>query len=295
MLHWPRADAGGATVRRTLPTMAADQGTLVRFDRAGPVVTLTLDSQHNRNALSRRLLAELHGALTGVQADPEVRVVVLTGAGRAFCSGVDLTERLHPPPGDPPATLAEVLTTIVAMPQPVIARVNGHVRAGGMGLVAACDLAVADGAATFAFTEVRVGVAPAVIAVPALRRMARRAFERYALTGDVFDAAEAAASRLLTAAVPDRTGLDTWVDAAVRSVLAASPQAVAASKGLADLTSGPWADALAAAEELSDRLFASEHAAEGMGAFLEKRPPAWVVDWAGGTWPAGSEGDGRPG
>lgn len=258
----------------------ADDGTaLAHFDRAGPVVTVTLDSPKNRNALSRRLLAELHGALTSAQSDPGVRVVVLTGAGRVFCSGVDLTERLHPPPGEPPATLAQVLTTIRAMPQPVIARVNGHVRAGGMGLVAACDLAVAAEGASFAFTEVRVGVAPAVIAVPALGRMGRRAFDRYALTGDVFGAGEAMTAGLLTAAVPDHEALDAWVRATVVSLLAAAPAAVAATKGLAVLVDRPWDEALAAAEELSDALFASEPAAEGMAAFLEKRRAAWVADW----------------
>lgn len=260
--------------------MAADAGALIRYDRNGPVVTVTLDSPKNRNALSRRLLAELHGALSGAQADPDVRVVVVTGEGPTFCSGVDLTERLHPPPGEPPATLAEVLTTIVAMPQPVIARVNGHVRAGGMGLVAACDLAGADAAASFAFSEVRVGVAPAVIAVPALRRMGRRAFDRYALTGDVFGSEDAAAAGLLTTVVPDREALDGWVDATVASLLTAAPQAVAATKGLGDLVGGSWGEALAAAEELSDGLFASDAAAEGMAAFLEKRRAAWVVDWA---------------
>lgn len=256
--------------------MVADAGTLVRCEREGPIVTVTLDSPSNRNALSRRLLADLASALGGAQADPEVRAVVLTGAGSAFCSGVDLTERLHPPPGDPPATLAEVLSAIVSMPQPVVAKVNGHVRAGGMGLVAACDLAAAVSAATFAFSEVRVGVAPAIIAVPALRRMGRRAFERYALTGDVFGAAEAAASGLLNAAVADASELDEWVGCVVASVLASSPQAVAATKGLADLVDRPWDDALAAAEELSDGLFGSDEAAEGMAAFLEKRKPCWA-------------------
>lgn len=264
---------------------AAGQGGLVHYDADGPVVTVTLDSPGNRNALSRQLLAELHRALSTAQADPDVRVVVLTGEGRTFCSGVDLTERLHPPPGEPPATLAEVLTTIVAMPQPVIARVNGHVRAGGMGLVAACDLAACDNAASFAFTEVRVGVAPAVIAVPALRRMGRRAFERYALTGDVFVGAEAVAAGLLSAAVDDRASLDAWVDATVASLLSAAPQAVAATKGLADLVDRPWDDALSAAEALSDTLFASEAAAEGMAAFLEKRQPAWRVERRSGSAP----------
>ncbi len=269
--------------------MAAGATMLVHFDRKGPVLTVTLDSPENRNALSRQLLAELHAALAGAQADPDVRAVVLTGAGRVFCSGVDLNERLHPPPGEPPATLAEVLTTIVSMPQPVIARVNGHARAGGMGLVAACDLAVAADAATFAFTEVRVGVTPAVIAVPALRRMGRRAFDRYALTGDVFSAGEAAAAGLLTTAVPDAHALDAWVDEAVSSLLAAEPRAVAATKGLADLVDRPWGEALAAAEELSDALFASDPAAEGMAAFLEKRRAAWVVEWPPGQRHTGDD------
>lgn len=253
---------------------------LVRQDRRGPVVTLTLDSPKNRNALSRTLLAELHGMLRSAQADPDVRVVVLTAEGRTFCSGVDLTERLHPPPGEAPATLADVLTTIAALPQPVIARVNGHVRAGGMGIVAACDLAVADGDGSFAFTEVRVGVAPAIIAVPALRRMHHRAFDRYALTGEVFGAADAASAGLLTAAVPDRVALDAWVDEIIGALLACAPQAVAATKGLADILDQPWGEALSAAEELSDTLFKSEPAAEGMTAFLEKRHAAWVTEWA---------------
>lgn len=252
---------------------------LVRHERRGAVVTLTLASPRNRNALSVRLLAELAQGLAEAQADPDVRVVVLTGEGRTFCSGVDLTERLHPPPGEAPATLPEVLTVLVSMPQAVVARVNGHVRAGGMGLVAACDLAVAPAAATFAFTEVRVGVAPAVIAVPALRRMGRRAFERYALTGDVFGAHEAATAGLLSAVVGDVEELDTWVDGAVGSVLRASPPAVAATKGLADLAVRSWDDAIAEAEALSERLFASPGAAEGMAAFLDKRPPSWTAAW----------------
>lgn len=265
--------------------MTDEMGLLVHDDRRGPVTTITLDSPKNRNALSRRLLAELHAALTGAQADPDVRVVVLTGAGGVFCSGVDLNERLTPPPGDPPATLAEILSALVAMPQPVIARVNGHVRAGGMGIVAACDLAVAPSDATFAFTEVRVGVAPAIIAVPALRRMHRRAFERYALTGDVFGAAEAAASGLLTEVVEGTSALDEWVSAAVTSLLAGAPQAVAATKGLADLADRSWDAALAAAEALSDTLFVAEPATEGMAAFLQKRRASWVVQWEHGGAP----------
>lgn len=257
----------------------ADGDTLVIQERNGPVVTLTLDSPKNRNALSTRLLAELAAGLAEAQADPDVRVVVLTGRGTTFCSGVDLTERLHPPAEPPSVTLADVLSTITSMPQPVVARVNGHVRAGGMGLVAACDLAAAVTEASFCFSEVRVGVAPAIIAVPALRRMGRRAFERYALTGDVFHAPAAMAAGLVHATATGLYALDSWVDGVVASLLASAPSAVAATKGLADLVTRPWDDALAAAEALSDGLFAAPPAAEGMTAFLEKRRPSWVVDW----------------
>ena len=252
---------------------------LVRWAREGPVVSLTLDSPANRNALSRQLLADLSDGLARARADHDVRVVVLTGSGSTFCSGVDLEERLHPPAGAPAASLSEVLSTIVAMPQPVVARVNGHVRAGGMGLVCASDLAVAPARATFGFTEVRVGVAPAMIAVPALRRMGRRAFDRYALTGDVFDAGEATAAGVLSAAVADSDALDAWIDSVVSSLLRCAPTAVAATKSLADLADRPWDEALDAAAGLSDRLFAEAPAAEGMAAFLEKRNPSWAVDW----------------
>jgi methylglutaconyl-CoA hydratase len=257
----------------------ATQEGLVRAERRGPVVTVTLDSPRNRNALSVRLLAELGGALRAVQADPDVRAVVLTGTGTVFCSGADLQERLHPPTGGQPVSLPEVLSCLADLPQPVVARVNGHVRAGGMGLVAACDLAVAPASATFAFTEVRVGVAPAVIAVPALRVMDRRSLARYALTGEPFGAAEAVTAGLLTATVEDET-LDRWVAGAVDGILRSSPSAVAATKALlGELAGQGWAEAMAGARALSEELFVSPAAAEGMAAFLEKRSPSWVVEW----------------
>jgi len=187
-----------------------------------------------------------------------------------------LQERRHPPHGndDEAPSLSEVFTCLVELPQPVIARVNGAVRAGGMGLVAACDLAVAPPSASFAFTEVRVGVAPSVIAVPALVVMDRRSFTRYALTGEVFGAAEALASGLLTAVAED---IDEWVAEAVGAVLRSSPSAVAATKDLL----GPegFERALADAEALSVELFASPDATEGIAAFLGKRPPRWAVEW----------------
>ena len=171
------------------------------------VRTLTLDSPGNRNALSARLLAQLEQALRDATSDPEVRAVVLTGAGTVFCSGADLSERGTAAPNRMPA----ILTSIVESPVPVIARVNGHARAGGIGLIAAADMAVAAEAATFAFTEVRVGVAPAMILVPALRVVDHRFLARTTLTGERFSASEAAAAGLLTAVTPDETALDAWV------------------------------------------------------------------------------------
>jgi enoyl-CoA hydratase/carnithine racemase len=225
------------------------------------------------------MLAELAAALRGVQGDPDVRVVELTGTGTVFCSGADLGERLDPPAasrGQP--SLPEVLSMLVELDQPVVARVNGHARAGGLGLVAACDLAVAPSTATFAFAEVRVGVAPAVIAVPALRVMDRRSFARYSLTGDVFGAAEAVTAGLLTATV-DAAALDDWVAGAVASFLRSSPPAVAATKRLMeDIVGRSRQEAMASAAALSDEMFRSPGAAEGMAAFLEKRLPSWVEE-----------------
>ncbi len=248
---------------------------LVRLSRNGAVATVTLDSAHNRNALSRRLMAELATALGEVAADATVRAVVLTGTGPAFCAGADLSERGEPE--GPDTSLPAVLRALSEMPKPVVARVNGHTRGGGIGLVAASDLAVAPSTATFAFSEVRVGVAPAMIAVPALAVMGRRAFTRYALTGEPFDAQSAEAAGLLTAVV-DEESLDFWVDAVLGSLAKGSPVALAATKALPGALVGrDLLDAYAAMAALSAELFAGPDAVEGIAAFLEKRPPSWAA------------------
>jgi methylglutaconyl-CoA hydratase len=242
----------------------------VRHD-AG-VRTLTLDSPANRNALSTRLLDQLAGALHDATTDRDVRVVVLTGAGTVFCSGADLSERGSGAPNRMP----EILTGMVGSPVPVIARVNGHARAGGLGLIAAADLAVAPAAATFAFTEVRVGVAPAMILVPALRVVEPRFLARAVLTGEPFGAAEAQGAGLLSAIVEDEHALDAWVAARTDAVRKGAPGAVAATKELmGTLPAQSWADGLAAAASRSAELFAGAEAAEGMAAFLERRRPSW--------------------
>ncbi|MFD4359648.1 enoyl-CoA hydratase family protein [Streptomyces anulatus] len=232
------------------------------------VTTLTLDSPANRNALSAPLVGELRAALAACAADDTVRAVLLTHTGTAFCAGADLKA-----PPDPEAFVG-LMREIVALPKPVVARVTGHVRAGGLGLLAACDIAVAGPASTFALTESRLGLAPAVISLTLLPRVDRTAANRYYLTGERFDAAEAARISLVTEAAED-------VDQALVPILdglrLASPQGLAASKELVTATVLRSFDQYA--EELVARsaaLFASDEAREGMTAFLERRDPAWV-------------------
>lgn len=233
------------------------------------VTTLTLDSPANRNALSARLVGELTEALAGCAADDTVRAVVLTHTGTTFCAGADLTA-----PPDPAAFVA-LMRAVVALPKPVVARVTGHVRAGGLGLLGACDISAAGPDATFALTESRLGLAPAVISLPLLPRLDPRAAARYYLTGERFDAAEAARIGLVTLAGED-------VDKALVPVLdglrKASPQGLAASKELVTATVLQSFDSHA--EDLIARsaaLFASDAAREGMTAFLERRDPSWVL------------------
>jgi len=238
----------------------------------GGIRTVTLDSPANRNALSSRLLHELERALRDATRDSEVRAVVLTATGTVFCSGADLSERGTAAPN----LMPDILTTVVQSPVPVIARVNGHARAGGLGLIAACDMAAAPESATFAFTEVRVGVAPAMILVPALRVMDHRFLAHATLTGERFGAREAAAAGLLSAVTEDEASLDTWVEERTKSIRQGAPGAIRATKELVrTMSSRGWSDGLAEAAAVSAELFAGAEAAEGMDAFLQKRRPLW--------------------
>lgn len=249
--------------------------TLVRRSTERGVTTLTLDSPHNRNALSTRLVGELYARLEDAEGGPDTRVVLLAHTGGTFCAGADLGEASAADgPTDAPLALARLLRTIVAFPKPVVARITGHVRAGGTGLAGACDIAVAGPGATFAFTEARIGVAPAVISMPLLPRLDPRAAGRYYLTGERFDAAEAARIGLVTAAADD---VDETLAPILDGLRRGSPQGLAASKRLVtaevlrvfDRDTGNLA-------ELSARLFASDEAREGMSAFLERRDPGWA-------------------
>ncbi len=249
---------------------------LVRSDRTGAVATITLDSPANRNALSSRLLIELHAALASALSDTVVRVIVLTGAGPAFCSGADLKES-RTSPAAAPELFPNVLQLIWDSPKPVVCRVNGSARAGGIGLIAACDIAVAAQPATFAFSEVRIGATPAIIAVTCLRRMEPRAAAEYFLTGEAFDARRAMEIGLLTRAVPE-TELDEQTSRYADLLLRAAPGALGVTKTvLHEAGTLPVADGLARMAKLSAERFASAEAQEGMAAFVEKRDPAWAV------------------
>ncbi|MEV0258375.1 enoyl-CoA hydratase family protein [Streptomyces sp. NPDC050732] len=233
------------------------------------ITTVTLDAPERRNALSAEVVGALAEALADLGKDPGTRAVLLTHTGTTFCSGADL--KAPPDPRD----FVALLRQLVALPKPVAARVDGHVRAGGLGLLGACDVAVAGPGASFAFTEVHIGVAPAVISLPLLPRLDPSAASRYYLTGERFDAAEAARIGLVTVAATDAgTALGTMLD----GFRAAAPGALAETKKL--LTArvldafDDQSDALTA---LSARLFGSAEAREGMTAFLERRERPWVL------------------
>jgi methylglutaconyl-CoA hydratase len=248
---------------------------VVRAQRADAIATITLDSPHNANALSSRLLAELKAELEQAMADPAVRVVVLTGAGKVFCSGADLKESSTTPTAAAPV-MSGVVRLLWDSPKPVICRVNGAARAGGIGLVAAADIAIATERATFAFSEVRIGVVPAVISVPCLRRMPSRAAAEYFLTGEVFDAKRAAEIGLLTKAVPAED-LDGETERYADMLLRGAPAALAATKDV--LRNGQAAGVCVGRTKmaaLSATFFGSDEAREGMAAFAAKRDPAWV-------------------
>ncbi|GGR87874.1 enoyl-CoA hydratase [Streptomyces nojiriensis] len=237
--------------------------------QATGIATLTLDSPGNRNALSADLVAELRSALAATAADTAVRAVVLTHTGTTFCAGADLKS-----PCDPADFLA-LLRETAELPKPVVARVTGHVRAGGLGLLGVCDIAAAGPQSSYAFTETHLGLAPAVISMPLLPRLDPRAAARYFLTAEAFDAAEAARIGLLTLHGDD-------VDATLEPVLAglrkASPQGLAATKAL---TSAAVREALtrdgSRLTELSAGLFASAEAREGITARFERREPSWSL------------------
>ncbi|MEO3744906.1 enoyl-CoA hydratase-related protein [Plantactinospora sp. B5E13] len=253
---------------------------LVRVSTAHGVTTLTLDSPGNRNALSTPLLTQLLDALATAVADDAVRVVVLSHTGPVFSSGADLKETAAAYENGtvPVAKLGDVLAAIRECPKPVVARIGGPARAGGLGLIAAADIAICVPEATFAFTEVRLGVIPAVISATVLPRLQPRAAAELYLTGDVFDGRRAAEIGLVTTVTPAEA-LDEAVASYCLALVRGAPAALAGAKEL--LRRPPAADLRAELAELRDlsvRYFHSADGREGVAAFREKRPARWVPE-----------------
>ena len=246
---------------------------LVHLDIARGVATITLDSPANRNALSIQLRRELSAHLATALEDEGARVLVLAHTGRVFCSGMDLKEaRGGDASGQGVNEFPALLEALWSSPKPVVAQVAGPARAGGVGLVAACDIAIASTDASFAFSEVRIGVVPAVISVPVLPRLSRRAAHELLLTGEVFDAERAERIGLVNrAVVPDQ--LQEEVARYASMLAAGGPRALAATKRLLVSDIG---SALRERQAESAVHFASDEGQEGIRAFAEKRAPAWV-------------------
>ena len=252
--------------------MTPDQ--VLQVDVSRGVATLTLDSPANRNALSKAMRSQLRTALVDALADDAVRVVVLDHTGRVFCSGMDLSEAAGGGAQDQGVReFPDLLEALWSAPKPVVAVVRGPARAGGVGLLAACDVVVAGASATFAFSEVRLGIVPAVISAVVLPRMVPHVAHRLMLTGQVFDAEAAAAGGLVDLVVPD-ADVDGEVRAQLVHLTAGAPAALAETKRLLRARTPPLRfDELL---ELSARFFAGAEGQEGIASFREKRPARWV-------------------
>ncbi len=252
---------------------------LVTSETLAGVCTITLGDEERKNALSPQLLAELMDACDAAEADDGVRVIVLTNSGNTFCAGANLSQRSGRSDAEQPSrTVAadELFGRFAKSPKPYVGKINGHAVAGGMGIVAGMDISIALDTAKMGFTEVRIGVAPAMISVLCLPKMraadARAAF----LRGNRFLAPEAARIGLINAAVA-ADEIDAAVDEVVTDLVAGSPAALAASKRLlAEVPAMSIDDAFEWTAQFSAELFRGDDAKEGMAAFLEKRPAAWI-------------------
>jgi len=247
------------------------------------VATVTLNRPDVHNAFDETLIARLTGIFTALDDDPDVRAVVLVGAGRSFCAGADLNWMRRMAAFDHAENLADanalaaMLRTLYALSKPTIARVHGAAFGGGVGLVAACDIAIAAQDATFALSEARLGIIPATISPYVMEAIGARQARRYFLTGERFTAAEAFRIGLLHDIVP-LAELDGRIDEMLGALMIAGPAAQLECKALvrgvahrpidADLITGT-------ALHIAD-VRASPEGKEGVAAFLEKRKPSWM-------------------
>jgi methylglutaconyl-CoA hydratase len=250
----------------------------VRVETAAGVTTVTLADLENRNALGAALLENLAGAIERANADASVRAVVITNEGNTFCAGANLKEQsgARRATSGPVIAFDALLGVIQRSPTPVLGRIAGHVVGGGNGLAAALDIAIAADDVKFGFTEVRLGVIPAIISVVCLPKMRRGEAMEAFLRGNRFSAARAAELGLISRAVP-RDQLDAAVAEVVQDLRQGGPTALGLAKQLVyDVPAMEQKDAFAYTSRLSADLFRGAEAAEGMKAFLEKRPARWA-------------------
>lgn len=244
---------------------------LVHLDTADQVATITLDSDHNRNALSRQLVGELAAHLTTAGADGAVKAVLIRSAGTVFCSGADLSEAAGGGMVEGAKAIVTLQRQIATLDKPVVVELGGPVRAGGLGIVGAADIVIASESVTFQLTEVRLGLAAAVISLSLLPRFTDRAAADLFLTARKFDAAEAARVGLITRSVPDAE-LQGDVAMVLGDLVKGYPQGLRESKKLLNHDLVARIDALGdqvAAQ--SAELFGSDEAREAMTAFLSKK------------------------
>ncbi len=244
---------------------------LVHLEVADRVATITLDSDHNRNALSRQLVTELLAHLATASGDDTAKAVLIRSAGTVFCSGADLSEASADGMVEGAKAMVAMQRQIATLDKPVVVELRGPVRAGGLGIVGAADIVIAAESVTFQLTEVRLGLAAAVISLSLLPRFTDRAAADLFLTARKFDAAEAAAVGLITRAVPDAE-LPDAVARVLGDLAQGYPQGLRESKKLLNRDLVARIDALGdqvAAQ--SAELFGSDEAREAMTAFLSKR------------------------
>ena len=251
--------------------------------RQPPIVHVTLNRPDVRNAFNERVIEELTRWAAEVAADDEVRVAVLGGAGKVFCAGADLTwmsrmmSYTHDENVEDASAMAKMYASLDHLPIPLVGRVHGAALGGGAGLVAVCDIVVADEQAVFGFTEVKLGIVPAVISPYVLTKLGMSPARELFLTGMRFSAARAKEIGLVHAVVPERD-LDVTVSTYINELLTAAPGAIATAKELLRKVWGrPVQDTIGLTADTIAARRVSEEGQEGMKAFLEKRKPQWTV------------------
>ncbi|MEM7324287.1 MAG: enoyl-CoA hydratase-related protein [Actinomycetota bacterium] len=260
--------------------MSSEQTDPILYRTEGGVATITLNMPDRKNSLNDELVGSLSHMLDQAAADDAARVIVLTNSGNTFCAGADLKASRpglgEPEPEAPKRTFVDVFQQILEGPKPIIGRIDGHATGGGVGLVAACDISVMRDDAKIGFTEVRLGVAPAVISVVCLPKMRRADASELFLTGDRFTPARAEAAGLINRAVaPDQ--LDDVVGEFINMVVRGGPDALGAAKDLINRVPGmPRDEAFAWTSVRSRELFESDEATAGIAAFRAREDAPWI-------------------